>query len=301
VEREISQNLALRASYIGNNGRHLPYVADVNYAQYVPGASTIANTQQRRPYQDFGSVLNAISGGNSSYNGLQIAVERRLKNNLSFEVNYTFSKSIDEESTDGQPGQGSSIIPTSRSANRGLSDFDTTHRLVATYVWALPRLSSSRAFIRNVIGGWETTGLWTLQGGMPFTVVSGVDQSRSGLGIDHADLVGNPYLSPDRPRSQLVNEYFNTAAFAVNALGTFGTAPRNFLRGPGLMDADVGLMKRFFVTEQANLQFRAEFFNVFNRPNFGNPVANMNSTSTFGKITSAGAPRIVQFALKFSF
>ncbi|MGH9353211.1 MAG: hypothetical protein ACRD2G_13800, partial [Terriglobia bacterium] len=271
-----------------------------NYARYVPGASTVANTQQRRPNQDFGEVTNAISGSNSSYNGLQVSAERRATKTLSLNVNYTWSKSIDEYSSDVSPGQSTPIIPTSLSANRGLSDFDLTNRFVASYVWNLPMLQGSRSLLRNSLGGWETTGIVTLQSGFPFSVLSGVDNSRSGDGIDYADLVGNPDLSTSRSTGQLIREYFNTAAFAPNALGTFGTAPRNLLRGPDYADFDFGLMKNFLITEKAALQFRAEFFNLFNRPNFGNPSGSLNSRA-FGTITSAGSPRIIQFALKVTF
>jgi hypothetical protein len=223
---------------------------------------------------------------------------------FSFEVNYTWSKTIDEASsgfTDPTPGQGSSIIPTGLAANRGVADFDVPHRFVTSYVWSMPRLANHSALIRNVAGGWETTGLLTLQSGQPFSIVSGTDRSFSGLGIDFADLAGNPYLDTSRPRKDLVSQYFNTAAFAPNALGTFGTAPRNLLRGPGLANLDIGLMKNFRLKDRASLQFRAEFFNALNRPNFGNPSANLNTTSSFGKISSAGSPRIGQLALKLSF
>ena len=139
-----------------------------------------------------------------------------------------------------------------------------------------------------------------MQSGFPFSVRSGKDNSLSGDNIDYADLVGDPHLSTSRPNGQLIQEYFNTAAFTQNALGTFGTAPRNLLRGPGLAVFDLGLMKKFNLKERANLVFRAEFFNAFNHPNFGNPGGNLNSGS-FGKITSAGSPRIIQLALRLSF
>ncbi|HEY3837500.1 MAG TPA: TonB-dependent receptor, partial [Bryobacteraceae bacterium] len=299
VEREIMKNTAVRASYIGNQGRHLSYVVDVNYARYVSGA-TVATTQQRRPYAAFGEVLNAPSDGTSSYHSLQLAAERRMAQSLSFEASYTWSKSIDIGSTDAEPGQGTPIIPTRLDANRGLSDFDHAHRFVLSYVWALPKLKQRSSLIRNTVGGWESTGILTLQSGSPFTILSGVDNSRSGDGIDHADLVGNPYLSSSRPDGQFIREYFNVAAFTPNALGTFGTAPRNFLRGPGLANLDFGLMKSFPIKEKFTTQFRAEFFNVFNHPNFGNPVTTLNA-SNFGAITTAGSPRIIQFALKLSF
>ncbi|MGH9454629.1 MAG: TonB-dependent receptor domain-containing protein, partial [Terriglobia bacterium] len=299
IERELMRDTAVRVSYVGNQGRHLSYVADVNYAAYAPGA-TVATTQQRRPYANFGEVLNAPSDGTSSYNALQLAVERRIAQSLSFEANYTWSKSIDIGSTDAEPGQGTPIIPTSLSANRGVSDFDHTQRFVMSYVWALPKFKQRRSLIQSTIGGWESTGIVTLQSGSPFSILSGVDNSRSGDGIDHADLVGNPYLDSSRPDGQLIKEYFNTTAFAPNALGTFGSAPRNILRGPALANVDFGLMKKFPIREEAAIQFRAEFFNVFNHPNFGTPVSNLNA-SNFGAITTASSPRIVQFALKFSF
>src|SRR5262249_30781369 len=158
---------------------------------------TVANTQQRRPYQDYGSGLNAFSDGNSSYHGLQFSVERRVNQNFSFEVNYTWSKVIDETSTgftDPKPGQGSSINPTGVRFNRGVADFDLPHRFVTSYVWMLPRLTHGSAALRHVIGGWESSGLLTVQSGQPFSISSGTDRSFSGLGIDYADVVGNPYL-----------------------------------------------------------------------------------------------------------
>jgi hypothetical protein len=301
VEREIARNLAARASYIGNQGRHLSYGLDMNYARYIPGASTVGNTQQRRPYKDYGSVLNALSDSNSSYHALQLSLERRVSNSFSFEINYTWSKSIDEFSADPTPGQGSSIIPYSRRANRAVSDYDIPHRFVMSYVWALPRLSNSGALLRNVVGGWESSSFWTMQSGSPFSIASGTDRSFSGLGIDNADLVGDPYMDTGRSRQDLIAKYFNTAAFAPNALGTFGTAPRNLMRGPGSVNFDVALMKKFQVREKASVQFRSEFFNAFNKPNLGTPYSNLNVSNRFGKIESAGSPRIVQFGLKLSF
>jgi hypothetical protein len=300
IERTLQQNTALRASYIGNEGKHLSIVEPLNYAIYTAGASTIANTQSRRPNQDYSEILNAQSEGFSGYNSLQLSMERRSNRNISFEVNYTFSKSLDDQSQEAGLGQGTPVIPNSPSLNKGNSDFNPTHRLVASYVWTFPRLTNQTAWIRHGIGGWEVTGLWTLQSGLPFTVLSGTDQSRSGLGVDHAALIGNPHLDTGRGSSQLVAEYFNTAAYTANALGTFGTAPRNSLFGPGTINADMGLLKHFSLPREMNLQLRAEFFDTFNRPNFGNPVSTLSS-STFGEITGANGNRIMQFAGKWQF
>jgi len=299
VERALSSKMALRASYIGNDGRHLSVLEDLNYARYAPGA-TVAATQQRRPYQNFASILNGESSGNSSYNGLQLTAERRVQGGLSFSASYTYAKAIDLQSTEAEPGQGTSIIPGNTGINHGPSDFDIKHRLVATYVWDLPTLRNRSAWMRETIGGWEVSGIWTFQSGLPFTVTSGVDQSRSGLGVDHADLIGAPKLETGRSRADLSAKYFNTAAFQTNALGTFGNSSRNLLYGPGTINADMALMKLFNLHARARFQLRAETFNTFNHTNLGNPTTVLTS-SALGKITSAGSPRIMQFAAKILF
>lgn len=300
VEREIARNLVARASYIGNLGRHLSYTDDFNYARYAPGATT-GNIQQRRPYQDFGSILNTYADSNSSYHGLQISVERRVANNFSFEVNYTVSKSIDEVSADTTPQNASQTVPMNRERNRGVSDFDLPQRLVVSHVWNLPELQQQHGLVRAVLGGWQFSGITNLRSGFPFSVSSGSDRALSGLGSSFADLVGDPFLDTNRSRADLIARYFNPAAFSAAALGTFGTSPRNVMRGPGAVSFDFGLMKIFAVTERTKLQFRSEFFNAFNTPRFNNPFAAVNTPARFGRIESAADPRIIQFALKIFF
>lgn len=300
LERELARNLVVRASYIGNLGRHLSYTDDLNFARYANGAST-ANIQQRRPYGDFGSILQTFADSNSSYHGLQLSVERRMTNSFSFEVNYTVSKSIDEVSADTTPQNASQVIPLNLRANRGLSDFDQPQRLIVSHVWNLPRLEQKGTLLKAVAGGWEFTGITTIRSGFPFSVSSGSDRAFAGLGANFADLVGNPFLPTNRSRAETIAAYFNTAAFAPNAIGTFGTSPRNVLRGPGAASFDLGLTKVFPLTERLRLQFRSEFFNAFNTPRFNNPFAQQNTPARFGRIESAADPRIVQFALKVAF
>ena len=121
------------------------------------------------------------------------------------------------------------------------------------------------------------------------------------MGLDRADYIGgNPSLDSGRPHGQLIAQYFNTAAFAPNAIGTFGNSGKNILRGPRFFGADLGLLKTNKITDRVSSQFRAEFFNVFNNVNFNLPNANVSSAS-FGQITSAGDPRILQLALKLQF
>lgn len=300
LEREFLPNFVVRASYVANLGRHLSVSDDVNYARYAPGAST-ANIQQRRPYQDFTRIFVTSADTTSSYHGLQLSVERRVTENFSFELNYTVSKSIDEASADQTPQNPSQRVPLNRRLNRGLSDFDLPQRLVASHVWNLPELAQRPAWVKAILGAWQFTGITTLQSGFPFTVTSGVDRALSGNNMDYADLIGDPYLPPNRSRAELTAQYFNTSAFALAALGTFGNSPRNLLRGPGTVNFDFGLMKSFPLAENWRLQFRSEFFNALNKPNFGNPFAAVNVANRFGRIESAADPRIVQFALKLLF
>ncbi len=306
IEREVFRNLLGRISYVGNLARRLPYSVDTNYAVYIPGQSTVGNTQERRPLSQFGQNLTSRSQGTSSYHGMQLEVERRFSA-FSFQVNYTWSKSIDEQSggsTGGiTPGQsGSLAIPFNRDLNRGLSEFDVSHRLVTSYVWTLPSLQGRPTAVRAILGDWQTSGIWTFQAGQPFSVASGRDNSFSGIGQDYADLTGQETtLNTGRSRSELIAEYFNTGAFQPNAIGTFGNAPRSLLRGPGLVNFDLAVMKIFPIKEQLRLQFRTELFNALNKPNFSNPFSTQRVSGRFGRIEGAADPRIIQFALKLLF
>jgi hypothetical protein len=137
----------------------------------------------------------------------------------------------------------------------------------------------------------------SLQTGQPFTVTSGQDNSLSGVGADRPDIIGDPTRDSSRDP---VREWFNIRAFTQNREGTFGTAGRNILIGPGLAQMDLSVVKDIPVREQIQLQFRAESFNLFNTPNFGLPSSSLTS-GTYGRITSALAPRILQFGLKLRF
>jgi hypothetical protein len=301
VEHEVMNGLLGRASYVGNLGRRLSYNYNPNYARYAPGATT-GNIQQRRPYRDFAAILIADSGSSSTYHALQLSVERRMSRGFSIEANYTWSKSIDEFSEDTTPGQSSSIpIPFDRRAGRAVSDFDTTHRFVSSWVWMLPRLEGAPAIARGILGGWETAGIATLRSGYPFSIRSGGDRSLSGVGQDFADVVGDPNISGDRSKSERIARYFNTAAFTQAALGTFGNAPRNFLRGPGSVNFDLSAVKNIPIKERIRMQFRAEFFNAFNKTNLGTPFSTANNATRFGRIESAAGPRIIQLALRLAF
>jgi hypothetical protein len=299
IEQQLATDLIARVSYVGNRGVHLQFFEEQNPAIYRSGA-TISNTNQRRPlYPYYASLIQMTNGGVSNYNALQMSLEKRLSHGVTFVANYTRSKSLDNQSVDQQFSL-SSPDPFNRAFNYGLSDFDTPNNFTVNGIWDLPKVSFGPRLVRSVLGGWGVTGILTWRSGTPFTIISGQDRSLSGVGLDRADLIGNPYL-PSRSRAQTISQYFNTAAFAANALGTFGSSPRNLLRNPAYFNLDMGLQRNFPIKERMRFQFRAEAFNLPNSVHFNQPGNNISSGTTFGRITGAGDPRILQLVGRFEF
>jgi hypothetical protein len=315
IEHQFAGKTVVRASYAGTKGTHLSLNRDENAPVFIPGlcggvpCSTTANEQQRRPFQGLGKVLDAESVGNSFYNALQLVVERRLSANLTLYANYVWSKSIDTVSSNANgtlfSGFNTAIDPFNLRFNRGLSDFDVPQSFTTSVVWQLPSSNSGGFVLKQVLSGWTATAIWTWQSGQPFSILSGVDNSLTGNGLDLADLVPgvSPHLDPDRPRQEVVKEYFNTAAFQPNAIGTFGDSGRNILFGPGYCNVDLAVIKTIpFGHERHRLQIRGEFFNISNTPHFEAPTGAGGGINTpgFGEIIAARDPRIIQLAAKFN-
>ena len=293
VQREFFSSWIGTLAYVGSKGNHLFMTAEMNPGVY----GRTGNLNQRRVYApNFAQVTDQSSRGNSSYHAMQLSVNKRLTHGLTVLANYTWSKLLDDASSDGSTPNN----PFDFRQNRGRSDFNLPHRFVVSYIWQLPSLRSSPAPVRYLLGDWETNGIITLQSGRGLSVAAGKDNSQSGTNQDRADLTGDPFLSSSRSRDEVLSRYFNTAAFAQNPAGTFGTSGRNIVSGPGDATIDFGLVKVVPLTERLRLQFRGEFFNFLNRVNLGNPNTNASSAQ-FGRITSAGSPRVVQIALKLSF
>ena len=209
------------------------------------------------------------------------------------------------------PGQQSRVFPNIGEGinffgDPGVSDrlADFHHKNIASisYVWELPRLEQQNPVVRAIFGNWQNNGIIRLQSGEFASVGSSFGNSLTGIGQDRADAVGTPKLSSDRPRGEAIREWFNTSAFVRNPEGTFGTSGRNIIETPGFANVDFSLFKNIPIRESVRLQFRSEFFNIFNRVNFNRPNTNVDS-GAFGRITSARGPRIIQFqfALKLIF
>ena len=294
LERQLRGDIVVSASYVGNQSVGIIGETEANPGIYGPGATT-GNLDSRRPYHGFGSIEFVTGFGHATYNALQLNFSKRLSHGLQILANYTYSKTIDNNSAAAIGGL-SIRDPFDLNADRGPADFDQTHRFNLSYVYDLPKFTSRRA-LGEVINGWQWNGIVAAASGLPFTVKSGRDNSFSGVNSDNADLIGNAA----RPAGvNTVAEFFNTTAFAQNVIGTFGSVGRNSLRGPDSINFDTSLFKGFALRENIRLEFRAEAFNILNHARFYNPDTVLTSP-TVGQILSAQDPRVVQLALKLIF
>jgi hypothetical protein len=292
IQQEIVQQIVLTASYVGSKGTHLPIQRELNPAVLRPGATT-GNVDQRRIYApQFGSITGYESSGISSYNALQLSLNKRFSRGYTVLANYTYGKALDTGSLDTAGGWQN---PMDLRSEKARSDNDIRQRFVTSFLWEVP--SPQGRVSRAVIGGWQLNGIFTADTGTPVNVTSGRDTALIGTGTQRPNLVGNPYLDTGRPRSELLEQYFNPAAFALPANGQFGNAGRNVLNGPGAYYFDASIFRSFALAEGMRLQFRWELFNALNHANLGNPVSNISSP-TVGRILSASSPRIMQFGLK---
>jgi hypothetical protein len=308
VQHELGRNAVLEVAYVGSKGTKLLTARDINQPQpsvLPPGLPFVP-----RPNPRFDDIDLLESRANSNYHSLQARFQQRLSRGLTALVSYTWAKSIDDASNFFSSAGDPNFPQNSYNlrAERGRSNFDVQHRLSASYSYDLPfgkgqRFLTDAGWISSVLSGWQSFGIVTLQSGRPFTaaLLSDIDNSGTGRSIlgfganDRPNVVGLPELDQRSPEL-----WFNTSAFAFPAPGTFGNVGRNTLDGPGYQNVNVSLLKNTKVSERLNLQLRAEFFNLFNHPNFDLPD-NFLGSPTFGRISSARDPRHIQFGVKLLF
>jgi len=300
IQREIARDYLIKVAYVGTKGTHLMLRNDINAAEYIPGASTLANLNSRRPYAPEMAAIDWItSDGNSSYHSAQLSLDKRFGHGFSIQGAYTFSKAIDLQSGgwDSYPQDSNNWA-----AERSPSTSDRTHVFRTSWVWSLPFASGLRGVPRLLLGGWDLTGILSVYSGAPLAITESVDRALRGL-TNRPDRLSDPRISGERSKSEMLRQYFNTAAYSRNQTGQFGNAPRveSQLRGPGAVALDAGVVKHFRFTERHRVDLRGEFFNLPNHANFSNPGTNIGSSTSFGRITSAGDPRIIQLALKYVF
>jgi hypothetical protein len=309
VERQLSAGWLLRAAYVGSHGSHLQEYIHLNPAVYTPGSTL--STDQRRVFQPFGLIGMYEEDINSSYNSLQLSLEKRMTKRLTVLANYTWAKSLDDE-PNGQNVIAMNVnlpnlstipwyMPGRHQMDHGPSIFDRTQRFVTSYVWSLPELRSMNEFVRAVAGGWQWSGIVTAQTGDPLTVVAGADISQTGLNADRGVQTGSAFSGNACGSTVPCVSFLNPGGFQLPAAGTFGNIGKGSMRGPGYFNWDMSLSKVFPIHgDRIRIVFRAEYFNVFNRANFNDPGVSL-SGSGFGQILSAQDPRIGQMSLKLLF
>jgi hypothetical protein len=301
VQHELPTSILLKASYVGNLGRHLDTSFNLNQA--VPGAGAVNN---RRPFfavrPTLADVTWAVSDGLAAYHAFQFSAEKRLTHGLNGLLSYTWGHSID---TVGQSFGGGADgplpqDPRNRRADRGNSPFDIRHRLTIAWNYSLP-VGKGRKWLGNggpaayALGGWQVNGINTFQTGLPFTPTLNSPTVNTGTG-SRPNRIGEGTVS-----NPTVDKWFDPAAFTTPAQFTFGNSGRNILYGPGRVNFDFSVFKEFPVTERLKLQFRTEFFNLFNTPQFDLPIAAIGAGNA-GTITAiVGTPRQIQFGLKLVF
>jgi hypothetical protein len=337
IQHSFGSDLLFEVGYVGTKGTKLPRFVEANPAIYIPGVdssgdpiSTSGNADQRRihsgctladpPSSCIYSSTGLIEGiANSSYHALETSLKKRFSHGISFLASYTYSKSIDDASSFNMTGSAAKPVagendlaqnPFDIGAERGRSLFDARHRLVFSYQWSLPFWRQPHNWYQQVLGNWQVNGIATAMSGTPFTVFDSTDFSVqgsapeiSGFFSNRPNVVGgqNPNSGPKTPSAWLNANAFQQVIEDPNSpVQQFGTAGRNIAQGPGYVDWDFSAFKNIRIGESKDIQFRAEFFNILNHTNFRLPDSDISSP-TFNQILAAQAPRLIQFALKFSF
>jgi hypothetical protein len=296
VEHEFGGNMVVRLAYVGSESYHQSDIIDQNPGVFANGGN--------RTNSNYFQILTNFSNGTASYNALQASVERRLRKGLQFGSNFTWSKTMDTASS-GNISFGNNALPNpfDLGFNRGISSENVPFIWVSNVIYTTPSLHGDNPFLRHVLGGWEVSGIVTLQSGFPFTIAGGYgNNSGSKQGGDRADVIpGQSFNVRQGGKSHWLNQYFNTGAFTQNAAGTFGNSGKNMFQGPPFKTMDVAIAKNWTIIEGLRLQFRWEMFNALNHPSFNNPDSNVQD-GNFGKVLGlSNPPRLMQAGLKITF
>jgi len=307
-ERELTGSMMFDVSYVGTQGRQLPFRQDFNFAAPGTGVAGLLLNQTGNPRT--ARTLLSDNGGVSNYNAVQASVDKRFSDGLAFTAAYTFSRTLDDVS-----GEEFLLTSLDRSRNHGLADFDREHMFSLSHVWEVPVGEGSNLWntglAGKLLGHWQLNGILTWTSGRPFTVTSNplFCNCPGNLTNFGNQVLPDPETTSGLGPSDFANgEFFQTAGFAQPGANALGNAGRNNLRGPDLFNYDLSIFRSFPVSEGKKLEFRAEFFNLTNTANFANPVSNVTSED-FGRITSTlagsqgrfGSGRQVNFGLRFVF
>lgn len=299
LERGLWRTAGIAFEYLGSHQYHLDRSFYNNTPRPGPGA-----INDRRPNPNFLEIRTIQNDLIANYNGGSVVFRQNGFKGLTMLASYTFSKTLDV-STDSNGGSNV-MDPYNWRLDYGLANWDIRHRFIASYTYEFPFFkSASNGIVRHVLGGWQTNGIATVQSGLPFSANISADQANTGRGQQRANIVGN--VTVNCGSGNLIG-CVPLSAFALPAQYTYGNSPRNFMRGPGFVNFDMSFFKNFNFGERWKLQFRSEFYNIFNHPNFGNPnngnLVYVPGSTVFGNITTlaqGSAMRQTQFGLKLLF
>lgn len=309
IQHDFAKGILLDSSYVYTRGRNLNFSTDIN--QDPPSQFTCSGYNCGAPNPVFNNIIAQIYTGYSNYNALQERLEKRMSYGLSFQVNYAWSKWLDTGTGNGH-GSGVDIYQNAfdPAANYGPANGNAAHTLVGQVTYEVPfgrgRRHALHGIADQVAGGWTVSSLFQWHSGTPFTpiiqgsVASGIDPGLR-AGTLFPDQVGDPHVS-----SPSVNQWFNPAAYANPAPGTFGDVRRNSLVGPRFTNMNLSIAKVFPIHESMGLEIKANAYNAFNHVNFNNPDANVGDSgaddSSAGKLTGiVGGQRIIELGAHFRF
>lgn len=310
IQRQITTNTVFNIGYVGSEGYHLVRMSDMNTVvpQILPGGVLFYPATAPRKNPLLASSQFISTDATSSYQGLDLELMQRLSHGLRYKVAFTYAKNIDTTSAivgDWSIGTSTTTMqPDNLKLDRGLSSFDVRRNAVANLTYDLPWQHAAGA--AKWIGGWQVSGIATLSDGMPFTALTGFNRSQN----KQNTVSDRPNLLPGKSKNPIrggPDKYFDTGAFVLPQPGFYGNMGRNTLITPGFATVDFTLAKVMPVTERTKLDFRAEFFNLLNRANFGLPSNKIFNSSgavqgTAARITSTvNTSRQIQFGLKLLF
>jgi hypothetical protein len=313
IERELNASTTIDVNYVGSGSRRTNVGGYYN-TDRTPG---LTEDPARRPFPYITPTFYDRSIGSASYNALQFEMKKRYTRGLSYQVAYTYSKSIDEGSSGWFGVEGQSLTdPYDIKSSRGPSGFDLTHTLSFNAVYEIPvgkgkRFSTKNTVLDYVVGNWQVNNIFSARSGTPYNVYYGASDL-AGTGnvawaqYERANLVGDPNSGscPSGAKVGSVSCYFNTSAFAVPAQGTFGTSGRDAFRSAPYWDVDLSIFRQFPLGESRRFEFRAEAFNLFNHVVFDKPGNDISNASSFGKVTAVApgtTARQLQFGAKIIF
>jgi hypothetical protein len=303
IQRQLFGGTLLDVTYLGSRGTHLPL--EINPNQPPPGPGSATQVQAERPYPTFANVTLLESSNLSTYESLQVKLEKRAANGIAFLLSETYGKSIDSGASAGSTSNSSKVLPQNSynaiAGEAGLSDYNVKSRLVLSVIAELPfgkgKPWLSNGFGAKLAGGWQVSSIVTYETGRPWTPYFAANISNTSELADRPNVVPGCNLYSG---FQTVSKWVNPACFTTPAAGTFGDLGRNTLIGPGLVNVDFAVDRSFQINDRIRLQFRAESFNIANHPNFNLPSTAYDSP-TFATLTSAMDPRQLQFGLKVIF